>query len=75
MEIMEAEPVTVTVSGGLGVMEMRRVMPCSHVTSACVFVFDAEDGLTGKNIWCSDLISAFALNVKSGFRTHCLHYH
>ena len=47
---MEAEPVTVTVSGGLGVREMRRVMPCSHVTSACVFVFDAGDGLNDKNI-------------------------
>ena len=70
---MEAEPVTVTVSGGLGVREMRRIMLCSHVTSACVFAFDAENGLNGKNIWCSYLTSTFAPNVKSGFRTHSLH--
>ena len=45
---MEAEPVTVTVSGGLGVREMWRVMPCSRVTSlrVCLWLMQGMGQMT-----------------------------
>ena len=69
---MEAEPVTVTVSGGLGVREMWREMPCSHVTSlrVCLWLMQGMGQMTKTYTWCSHLTSTFAPNVKNGLRTH-----
>ena len=72
---MEEEPVTVTLSGGLGVREMWRVMPCSHVTSlrVCLRLMQGMDQMTKTYTWCSHLTSTFAPNVKNGLRTRSLH--
>ena len=43
------------------------------LTFVCAFEYDAKDGFHGNNLQCSHLTSAFASNVKIGFRPslHC----